>query len=194
MPATFTRMAAIPDVILVEPKLWRDGRGWFAETYKRSEFEAHGIPGEFPQDNHVRSVEPHVLRGLHYQKRAAAQGKLVRCTLGAIVDVAVDIRRGSPTYGRHVAATLAADDARALWIPPGFAHGYCTLTPVSEVHYKVTSEYAPAHERAIRWDDPTLAVAWPTRAPVVSAKDAAAPLFADADNDFVWEGRPSGSS
>lgn len=193
VPATFRRLE-IPDVILVEPKLWNDERGWFSETYKRSEFEREGIVGEFRQDNHVRSTQRGVLRGLHYQLRAAAQGKLVRCVAGAILDVAVDVRRGSPTYARWVAAELSGENHRMLWIPEGFAHGYCTLTDLTDVHYKVTREYAASHERSIRWDDPELAIAWPTRAPILSKKDAAAPLLPDAESDFTWEAGPSASS
>lgn len=193
MPFRFTRLA-IPDVILVEPKVFGDERGWFMETYQRSAFEAAGIVGDFRQDNHARSERRHVLRGLHYQLARAAQGKLVRCTEGAILDVAVDIRKGSPTYGRHVAAELTAANRHILWVPEGFAHAYCTLSETSEVVYRTTGEYAPAADRGIRWDDPALGIAWPTSAPLLSPKDAAAPLLADAENDFVWEGSPRASS
>ena len=193
MPFRFTRLD-IPDVVLVEPRVFGDERGWFMETYKRSDFEAAGIVGDFRQDNHARSTQRHVLRGLHYQLRAAAQGKLVRCTEGAILDVAVDIRRGSPTYARWVAAELSAENRRILWVPEGFAHAYCTLSHTSEVVYRTTGEYAPAADRAIRWDDPTIGVAWPTNAPLLSPKDAAAPFLAHAENDFTWEGSPRGSS
>src|SRR5437773_3020429 len=186
MPFQFKPQQALPDVVLIEPKAFGDDRGWFMETYKQSEFEANGIRVEFRQDNHSRSTASGVLRGLHYQKEPAAQGKLVRCVVGAVYDVAVDIRRGSPTYGRWVGVELAAYNRRILWVPPGFLHGFCTLTEISEVVYKTTAEYSPTHERSVRWDDPTLAIRWPTMAPLLSAKDAQAGSFAEADNNFEW--------
>ena len=186
MPATFRPFPEMPDVVLVEPRAFADERGWFMETYKRSEFEAHGIPHAFAQDNHSRSAKRGVLRGLHYQKDPMAQGKLVRCVAGEIFDVAVDIRRGSPTYGRWVAATLSAENRHALWVPPGFAHGFVTLTELADVTYKTTSEYSAPHDRAIRWDDPALGIRWPVDAPLLSKKDAEAPLLAEADNGFTY--------
>ena len=189
MPFQFKPLDVIPDVILIEPQSFGDERGWFMETYKRTDFEAHGIPGDFRQDNHSRSTVKGVLRGLHYQKDPTAQGKLVRCLVGGVFDVAVDIRRGSPTYGRWVSAELTGENRRILWVPPGFAHGFCTITDVSEVVYKTTAEYSAPHDRGIRWDDPTLAVRWPTNTPVLSAKDAQAPLLAQADNNFTWKNR-----
>ncbi len=189
MPFQFRPQQPIPDVILIEPKAFGDDRGWFMETYKRSEFEANGIRVEFRQDNHSRSTAKGVIRGLHYQKDPAAQGKLVRCVDGAIYDVAVDIREGSPTYGRWVAAELSAEDRRMLWVPPGFAHGFCTLTDASEVVYKATAEYSAPHDRGIRWNDPAIGVTWPVKSPMLSPKDAQAPLLADADNNFQWRSR-----
>jgi len=187
MPFTFRPLPDIPDLILIEPRAFGDDRGWFMETWKRSEFEAHGITGDFVQDNHSRSTVRDVLRGLHYQMDPAAQGKLVRVLSGAIYDVAVDIRAGSPTYGKWAGVELTAEDRRMLWVPPGFAHGFCTITDISETVYKVTGgEYSPPHDRGIRWDDPDLAITWPTAAPILSAKDAAAPRFRDAENNFVW--------
>ena len=180
----FTPQRELPDVVLIEPKAFGDDRGWFMETYKRSEFAANGIAVEFRQDNHSRSTVKGVMRGLHYQKDPAAQGKLVRCVVGAVYDVAVDIRRGSPTYGRWVATELTAENRRMLWVPVGFAHGFCTLTDVSEVVYKATGEYSAPHDRAVRWNDPALGIRWPTDSPVLSTKDAQAPLLADADNNF----------
>jgi len=159
------------------------------ETYKRSEFESNGIRFAFSQDNHSRSSASHVIRGLHYQKDPAAQGKLVRCVFGAVYDVAVDIRRGSPTYSRWAGVELSAENRRMLWVPPGFAHGFCTLSDVSEVVYKTTSEYSGPHDRGIRWNDPALGVNWPTTNPVLSPKDAQAPMLAQADNNFAYEGR-----
>src|SRR2546428_11862346 len=179
----------MPDVILIEPKALGDDRGWFMETYKRSEFEANGIRVGFRQDNHSRSTASGVRRGLHYQKDPAAQGKLVRCVVGAIYDVAVDIRRGSPTYGRWVGMELTAESKRMLWVPAGFAHGFCTLTDVSEVVYKTTSEYSAPHDRGIRWNDPAIGVKWPTASPVLSPKDGQAPKLAEADNNFAYKGR-----
>jgi dTDP-4-dehydrorhamnose 3,5-epimerase len=184
----FRPLKELPDIILIEPRVFADDRGWFMETYKQSEFDAQGIRFTFPQDNHSRSIAKHVIRGLHYQKDPAAQGKLVRCVLGAIYDVAVDIRRGSPTYGRWVGVELTEESRRLLWLPPGFAHGFCTLTDVSEVVYKTTAEYSAPHDRGIRWNDPALGIAWPVASPILSPKDAKAPTLAEADNNFDWPG------
>ncbi len=181
---------SLPEVVLIESKAIEDDRGWLMETYKRSEFAANGIGLEFRQDNHSRSTAKGVVRGLHYQKDPMAQGKLVRCLVGAIYDVAVDIRKGSPTYTRWVAVELTAERRQILWVPPGFAHGFCTLSEISEVVYKATAEYSAAHDRAIRWNDPTIGVTWPVQSPVLSSKDAQAPLLADADNNFQWQ-RPA---
>lgn len=189
MPFTFTPYE-LPGLLLVEPKAFHDARGWFLEAYKRSEFVKGGIPDVFVQDNYAHSVGLGTLRGLHYQKDPAAQGKLIRVVRGEILDVVVDIRKGSPTYGRHAAVRLSAENMRMLWVPVGFAHGYCALSEVSEVVYKVTHEYSPQHDRGIRWNDPALGIDWPTKEPIVSPKDANAPLLADADNSFVWTGAP----
>jgi len=186
MPVTFHPTPEIPEVIVIKPRVFGDDRGWFMETYKQSEFTAKGIPFTFGQDNHSRSSASGVIRGLHYQKDPAAQGKLVRCIIGAVYDVAVDIRRGSPTYRRWVGIELSAENHRIIWVPPGFLHGFCTLTETSEVVYKATAEYSPTDERAVRWDDPTLAITWPTKTPLLSAKDEVAPSFAAADNNFEW--------
>ena len=183
MPFTFTPQA-IPDVQLIEARAFGDDRGFFAETYKASDFLAHGIP-PFVQDNLSRSQRG-VLRGLHYQKDPAAQGKLVAAIRGEIFDVAVDLRRGSPTYGKWVGAVLSEQNHRLFWVPPGFAHGFCVTSESADVLYKVTSEYSPAHDRGIRWNDPEIGVNWPTDVPAVSAKDADAPLLAAADNSFVY--------
>ncbi|MEA3200205.1 MAG: dTDP-4-dehydrorhamnose 3,5-epimerase [Thermoplasmata archaeon] len=188
MPFEFKPFREMPDVVLVEPKAFGDERGWFMETFKESDMAKHGIVGPFRQDNHSRSVGRGILRGLHYQKDPAAQGKLVRCLAGEILDVAVDIRKGSPTFGRHVTAHLSATNRAMIWVPPGFAHGVLTLTDVAEIAYKVTHEYSPAHDRGIRWNDPALGIAWPHEHPILSKKDAEAPLLQDADNDFTWKG------
>ena len=185
MPLQFVRLE-IPDVILVRAQAFTDRRGFFMETYKRSAFEAGGIPAAFVQDNFSHSVRG-ALRGLHYQKRPKAQGKLVGLIRGAIFDVAVDIRRGSPTYRRWVGVTLAAEKHEMVYVPEGFAHGFCVLSEEADVAYKVTDEYAPEMERGIRWDDPDLAIAWPVRAPVLSPKDAELAFLRDADNNFVYE-------
>lgn len=181
MPFEFERMPDLPDVVLVKPRVFEDARGWFAETYKRSDFAKAGIPDTFAQDNHSRSRGVGTLRGLHFQVAPMAQGKLVRCTRGEIFDVAVDIRRGSPTFGRHVSAILTETNHHMLWIPAGFAHGYCALADDVEIVYKATAEYSRAHERIIAWNDPTLAIPWPVRAPLLSEKDEKAPRLADVD-------------
>jgi dTDP-4-dehydrorhamnose 3,5-epimerase len=175
---------AIPEVVRVEPTVHRDERGWFLESYKRSDFEKAGIPHEFRQDNHSASLPAGVLRGLHYQLPPRAQGKLVRVLAGAVFDVAADVRPGSPTYGKWVAQNLSAADHGMLWVPPGFAHGFCTLAPGSEVAYKTTAEYSAQDDRGIRWDDPRLAIAWPVDRPLLSPKDRAAPLLSEAEPEL----------
>jgi dTDP-4-dehydrorhamnose 3,5-epimerase len=172
---------AIPDVLLIEPAVAADDRGFFFESFNQRRFEeAVGHPVTFVQDNHSKSVRG-VLRGLHYQE-PTAQGKLVRVTAGAVFDVAVDIRRGSPTFGRWIGEELSAENKRQLWIPPGFAHGFLALSDVAEVLYKTTDYRYAEHERCIRWDDPDLAIAWPLHGavPRLSAKDAAGATFAAA--------------
>jgi dTDP-4-dehydrorhamnose 3,5-epimerase len=151
---------AIKDVLLIKPVKRHDNRGFFSETSRSDVLAAAGVTAGFVQDNHVYSAEPGVLRGLHFQTPPRAQGKLVRCTRGAILDVAVDIRKGSPTYAQHVSTELSAENWRQLWIPEGFAHGYVTLAPHCEVIYKVTEYWAPTCERGIAWNDPDLAIDW----------------------------------
>lgn len=184
MPFRFTRLE-IPEVILIEPRAFDDDRGFFMETYKESEFAANGIPDRFVQDNYSRSSRG-VLRGLHYQKAPAAQGKLVGVVRGRVFDVAVDLRRGSPTYGKWVGAFLSDKDHRLLYIPEGFAHGFQVASQRADVLYKVTHEYAQAHDRGIAWDDPEIGILWPTRPPVLSAKDASHPRLAKADHNFAY--------
>jgi dTDP-4-dehydrorhamnose 3,5-epimerase len=173
---------AIPEVKIVEPKVFGDERGFFMETW-RADWLSEIAPGlSFVQDNHSRSVKG-VLRGLHYQVRQA-QGKLVRVSAGAVYDVAVDIRSGSPTFGRWVGVELSAQNKRMLWVPPGFAHGFMTLSEGTEFLYKCTDYYAPEWERAIAWNDPDLAIPWPLdegQTPSLSAKDAAAPPLKAAE-------------
>ena len=168
-----TRLA-IPDVVLIEPKVFGDARGFFFESFNQRAFnEATGAQHDFVQDNHSRSARG-VLRGLHYQIQQP-QGKLVRVVRGAVFDVAVDLRRSSPTFGRWVGEELSEDNHRQLWVPPGFAHGFVVLSETAEFLYKTTDYYAPAHERCIAWNDPTLAIDWHLGgvAPLLSAKDAA---------------------
>jgi len=174
MPFEFEPLQ-IPEVILIKPKLFSDDRGFFLETYKRSEFEKAGIGFDFIQDNHSGSNKG-VLRGLHYQKRPAAQGKLVRCIKGVIFDVAVDIRIGSPTFGKWVGVYLSEENRHMLWIPPGFAHGFLVVSDYAEVIYKVShSEYSPTHDAGILWNDPDIGIEWPTNLVervILSEKDA----------------------
>ena len=167
-----TRLA-IPDVVLLEPRVFGDDRGFFSESFNQQRFnEATGLNYDFVQDNHSKSAKG-VLRGLHYQLPPKAQGKLVRVVAGEVFDVAVDIRKYSPTFGKWVGEKLSADNKRQLWIPPGLAHGFLVLSDSAEFLYKTTDYYAPEQERCIRWDDPDLAIEWPIEGePVLSAKDA----------------------
>ena len=184
MPFTFQKLA-IADVVLVETSAFPDDRGQLWEAYKRSAFMAAGITETFVQDNFCRSVHG-VLRGLHFQKSAAAQGKLVFTLRGEIFDVVVDIRRGSPSFGRCVSVNLSEQNRWALYIPPGFAHGYCVLSDEAVVGYKTTAEYAPDLDRGIVWNDPTLKIAWPIRNPILSKKDQRLPRLSEAEIDFVY--------
>lgn len=172
----------IPDVMIIEPKVYSDDRGFFYESFNEKVFqEATGLKVHFVQDNHSRSVKG-VLRGLHYQLPPAAQGKLVRVVAGEIFDVAVDIRKRSPTFGKWVGGVLSAEDKRQLWIPAGFAHGFAVLSETAEVLYKATDFYAPAQERCILWNDPALAIDWRLDGePCLSAKDLQGKLFSDAE-------------
>ena len=172
---------AIPDVLLIEPKVFGDERGFFFESYNKRAFgEATGLDVEFVQDNHSRSMR-NVLRGLHYQVRQP-QGKLVRVVTGEVFDVAVDLRRESPTFGTWVGFHLSAETRRMAWIPPGFAHGFVVTSEAADFLYKTTDFYAPQHERAIRWDDPDLAISWPIEGlPILTPKDAEGQYFRSAE-------------
>jgi dTDP-4-dehydrorhamnose 3,5-epimerase len=176
-----TTPATIPDVKLIEPRVFGDARGFFFESYNRQAFRAAtGLDVDFVQDNHSKSAKG-VLRGLHYQLPPKAQGKLVRVVQGEVFDVAVDIRKGSPTFGRWVGEILSAENKKQFWIPPGFAHGFVTLTETAEFLYKTTDYYSPEHERCIRWNDPAIGIDWMLDTPpLVSAKDAVGSAFADA--------------
>lgn len=174
----------LPEVLLVEHESFGDERGFFAETFRASEFADFGIP-PLVQENHSRSSKG-VLRGLHLQNDPAAIGKLVRCVRGRIWDVAVDVRRGSPRYGKWTGVELTGEDTRMFYLPPGFAHGFCTLSDVADVTYKQSGYYAPDHERFIRWNDPAIGIAWPVDAPTLAARDANAPALEDAGVNFAY--------
>lgn len=171
---------SIPDVMLIEPKVFGDARGFFFESYNRRTLAKLGLVTEFVQDNHSRS-EKNVLRGLHYQIERP-QGKLVRVIAGEVFDVAVDLRRSSPTFGQWVGYLLSAENKRMLWIPPGFAHGFCVTSEVAEFLYKTTDYWYPEHERSLAWNDPDLAIAWPLPdEPVLAAKDSAGVNLREAE-------------
>jgi dTDP-4-dehydrorhamnose 3,5-epimerase len=176
---------AIPEVKLITPTRFQDARGFFSETWNQRRFAEVGIPGPFLQDNHALSTDRGVVRGLHLQIGPNAQGKLVRVVRGAIWDVAVDVRHGSPTYGRHAAAVLSAENWQQLWVPVGFLHGYCTIEPNTEVIYKVTGDYDKPAERGVIWDDPDLALPWPVRdgQVILSEKDMVLPRLVECP---VW--------
>ena len=178
MPFEFEK-TKLEGAVLVKPRVFADERGFFVETYKKSDFAARGIPEEFVQDNHSKSSKG-VLRGLHYQKGAAAQGKLVRCVAGAILDVGVDIRPGSPTFGKWLSAELTAANAHMLYLPPGFAHGFLVLSDTAEIFYKCTTEYSPKEDAGMIWNDPAVGVAWGITNPILSGKDQLLPLLKDA--------------
>ena len=168
----------LPGVLLIEPTVFGDSRGYFMETWHAERFAAAGIDLPFVQDNLSRSARG-VLRGLHYQE-PQPQGKLVRCARGALFDVAVDVRVGSPNFGRWFGAELTEENHQMLWVPPGFAHGFCALSEVADLSYKCTAFYDGAADRAIAWNDPDIGIAWPVTTPTLSAKDAAAPRLKDA--------------
>ena len=184
MPFEFEHLD-IPDVILVRAKRLSDDRGFFVETYKRDDFEANGISETFVQDNHSRSTLG-VLRGLHYQKTPRAQGKLIQVLKGEIYDVAVDIRRGSPTYGQSIGIHLSEARSELLYVPSGFAHGFCVLSEVADFTYKCTDIYAPETYRGISWDDPDLGISWPIKNPILSKRDQNLPPLKEADNNFIY--------
>ncbi len=182
------RRLDIPDIILLEPKRFGDERGFFSETYKQNELAELGIDVDFVQDNHSLSREPFVLRGLHFQTAPHAQDKLVRVVRGSVFDVAVDLRHGSPTYGQHVSVILSAENWKQMYIPKGFAHGFCTLEPDTEFLYKVSDIYAPECDKGVAFDDPSLGIEWPIpvgETPVLSDKDRQQPKLSDLPNYFT---------
>lgn len=179
---------AISDVLILEPKVFGDPRGFFYESYSQQDFhKATGLTVAFVQDNHSRSAKG-VLRGLHYQLPPHAQGKLVRCVRGAVFDVAVDIRKSSPTFGQWVGVELSEGNHRQFWIPPGFAHGFVALTDMADFLYKTTDYYAPLHDRGVAWNDPVIGIQWPDMGlqPSLSAKDQAARQLADVPADDLF--------
>lgn len=176
----------IEDVIIIEPKNFRDNRGWFIESYSKVKFIEHGINIEFVQDNHSFSAQKGTLRGLHFQIDPKAQSKLVRCTKGKILDVAVDLRKDSPTYKKWIAEELSQENSRQLLIPKGFAHGFLTLTDNVEVQYKVDEYYDPECDRSIRFDDPEIDVNWGIYSPILSEKDMKAPCLSDSNVNFNY--------
>ncbi len=182
MPFKFER-ASIPDVILIDPTVYHDARGFFMETYKLSDFAALGIREPFIQHNHSRSGYG-VLRGLHYQRNPKAQGKLLRVTEGEILDVAVDIRKGSPTYGKWVGAILSSKNQKMMYVPVGFAHGFLILSESADVLYSTTEEYSPQHDAGIFWNDPDIGIVWPMDNPSVSKKDTVLPRLKEVETGF----------
>lgn len=183
MVFTFKKLE-IPSVILIEPKLFSDKRGFFYESFKESDFFSHGIGVKFVQENFSHSIKD-VIRGLHFQKKPCAQAKLVTVIKGKIFDVAVDIRKNSPTYGKWVGEILSEENYRSLYLPEGFAHGFCVLSDEADVLYKVSNEYSPENERGIIWNDPTINISWPIEKPIISEKDNQLPLLEKSDNNFT---------
>jgi len=182
MPFTFKKLS-ISDVILVEAKSFPDERGFFLESFKESSFIENGINTKFVQDNFTRSIKS-VLRGLHFQKNPKAQAKLVTALRGEIFDVAVDMRKNSPTCGKWVSEILSDQNHKLLYIPEGFAHGYCVLSDEADIFYKVNQEYSPEHDSGFIWNDPEVAINWPIDKPTVSEKDQKLPLLKNSDNNF----------
>ena len=182
-PMEFIR-SDLDGVILVKPEVHGDHRGFFLESYTQAKFAQGGIAVPFVQDNHSCSTQKGVLRGLHFQRPPCAQSKLIRVIRGAIYDVAVDLRKSSPTFGKWRAFELSAENFLMLFVPAGFAHGFCTLAENTEVQYKVDSLYAPAHDSGIRWNDPDLAIEWPVGEPVLSKKDAELPFLKNIASPF----------
>jgi len=178
----------LPGVVLLTPRRFADARGFFSETYSKKTLAAQGIDIDFVQDNHSISQDTGTVRGLHFQSPPQAQAKLVRCGQGALYDVAVDVRVGSPTYGKWVGYELSAENGRQLLIPAGFLHGFVTLAPMTEIVYKCSDFYAPECDGAVRWDDPDLAIDWPLSGgtAAISDKDAVAPLMADFNSPFTY--------
>lgn len=179
---------SIAGVVLITPRKFGDSRGYFIETFRQELFAENVEPIEFLQDNQSLSAEVGTVRGLHFQLEPKSQGKLVRCIAGSLLDVAVDIRTGSPTYGKHVAVELSAENGMQLWIPAGFAHGFCTLSPNTEISYKVTNYYSAEHDRGLLWNDPALGIDWPIdmKKAALSDKDARQPTLSEIGQVFFY--------
>jgi len=175
---------ALKGAYIIEPEVFRDHRGFFLESYNRKVFEEHGLNVDFVQDNHSLSDKPGVLRGLHFQRPPYEQTKLVRVVAGRVLDVIVDLRKGSPTYGEWLSVELSMDNKRILFVPKGFAHGFCTLEEKSQVLYKVDEFYNPGADGGLRWNDSDVAISWPTREPIMSEKDKNLPLLSDLGDVF----------
>lgn len=184
MPFEFKKLE-IPEVILIEPKVFKDERGFFMETFKKSEFIKNGINENFIQENFSHSKKG-ILRGLHFQKNPKAQGKLVKVIKGEVFDVAIDVRKDSPTYGKWVGATLSEENNKMLYIPTGFAHGFCVLSEEVDFLYKATEEYSPETESGIVWNDPEINIKWPIENPIINERDAKFPKFKDIDSNFTY--------
>lgn len=178
----------LADAILLEPQVFGDHRGFFTESYNKDKYQSIGINSVFIQDNQSMSAQAGTLRGLHYQMHPMAQSKLVSVLAGAIYDVIVDIRQDSPTFGQWEGFILSAENKRQLFVPQGFAHGFCTLVPNTHVFYKVDQSYSPEHDRGIAWNDPNLNIDWPVSNPILSDKDKQHPKLQEADNNFTYSG------
>ena len=178
---------ALPEVKVIEPTYFIDNRGYFSETYSRRTLVEYGIAAEFVQDNHSLSLRKGTIRGIHFQNNPKAQGKLVRCIRGQILDFAVDLRRGSPTFKQWISVELSAENRKQVWIPRGFGHGLITLEDNCEVQYKVDEFYCPEYDRGIAWNDPEIGIDWGTDAPVLSEKDAGSPVLSKSDVNFTME-------
>ena len=176
----------LPEVLIIEPRVFEDERGWFMESYSYRVFKELGIDVVFVQDNHSYSKKKGTLRGIHFQNDPMAQSKLVRCTRGRILDVAVDLRKGSPTYKKWIMLALSEENKRMLFIPRGFGHAFLTLTDDVEVQYKVDQYYSKEHDRSIRWNDPDIGIDWPIKDPILSEKDRNAPFLKDSDCNFIY--------
>ncbi|MCD4666275.1 dTDP-4-dehydrorhamnose 3,5-epimerase [archaeon] len=185
MPFTFKKLE-IPEVILIEPKVFKDNRGFFLESFNKSEFTKNGINKEFVQDNFSHSTKG-VLRGLHFQLNPKSQGKLVRVSKGEVFDVAVDLRKDSPTYGKWVGIILSEKNMKMLYIPPNFAHGFCVLSEEADFEYKVTKEYSPELERGLIWNDPEIEINWPIKNPTINEKDSQFPLLKNLKTNFNYK-------
>lgn len=179
---------SLPEVLILIHSRFKDARGWFCETWNAARMEEAGLDLPWVQDNHSFSADKGTVRGLHYQSPPRAQDKLIRCSHGAILDVAVDFRAGSPRFARSVSVELSAENGRQLLVPKGFLHGFVTLTDDAEVQYKCTDLYSPEHDCAVRWNDPEIGIDWGSAAPILSDRDAKAPLLADVASPFRWDG------